>query len=187
MKKAITAFFAAALAAITAFSIGGCGSSDKSVSDVSSQATTAASAIQSTADSTSASAATSPKEKPTGMSDSEPLNDNVIKAALDYCGLSDDDRDCVTLQKNEMAHDGSFYHFIYVAKDDSVIPLIVSYDAKSVYEPSDFFAKYGTVEEATAETHEPNHGSSITDETSANDDIYDYDGDEYNYDEDYYY
>ena len=185
MKKAITAFFAAALAAITAFSIGGCGSSDKSVSDVSSQATTAASAIQSTADSTSASAATSPKEKPTGMSDSEPLNDNVIKAALDYCGLSDDDRDCVTLQKNEMAHDGSFYHFVYVEKDDTVIPLVISYDAKTVYEPSDFFAKYGTVEEATTEKSGDSHRSRNSEESSDNEEYND-DYEEY-YDEDYYY
>ena len=120
-----------------------------------------------------------------GASNKEQLSDEVIKAALDYCKMSRDYRDCVKLNKNEMAHDGSFYHFVYVEKDDTVIPLVISYDAKTVYEPSDFFAKYGTVEEATTEKSGDSHRSRNSEESSDNEEYND-DYEEY-YDEDYYY
>ncbi len=183
MKKTVAAVFAAALVILTAVSIGGCTSSENSESIASMPENTSVTSQQSTA--YSAPITTSPKVKPTGASDKEQLSDEVIKAALDYCKMSRDYRDCVKLNKNEMAHDGSFYHFVYVEKDDTVIPLVISYDAKTVYEPSDFFAKYGTVEEATTEKSGDSHRSRNSEESSDNEEYND-DYEEY-YDEDYYY
>lgn len=161
MKKFITAVFAVALAVFTAAVICGCTSSKNSDGTASLPETTANAPEPATTD--SAAATTSPKVKPTDAPKKQKLSGEVIKAALDYCKMSAEDKDCVTLWKNEMAHDGSLYHFVYVEKGDTVVPLVISYDAKTVYEPSDFFFKYGTVEEATTEKPGGNNNAESSD------------------------
>ena len=180
LKKLITAVLAFVLAAFTAALISGCGKSDKSDSSASLAETTAVTSKQSTEDSVPAT--TSPKVKPTDAKKKQQLSGEVISTALDYCKMSAEYRDCVALYKNAMAHDGSRYHFIIVEKGNTVVPLVISYDAKTVYEPSDFFLKYGAVEDVDPDKKtNKDHESS---ESSENDDDNYYDED---YDEDYYY
>ncbi len=182
LKKLITAVLAFALAVFTAALISGCGKSDKSDSSASLPETTAVTSKQSTAD--SAPATTSPKVKPTDAKKKQQLSGEVLSAALDYCKMSAGDKDCVTLYKNAMAHDGSRYHFIMVEKGDTVVPLVISFDAKTVYEPSDFFLKYGAVEDADTDKKTEKNKGRESSEPSENDDDNYYDED---YDEDYYY
>ena len=182
LKKLITAVLAFALAVFTAALISGCGKSNKSDSSASLPETTAVTSKQSTAD--SAPATTSPKVKPTDAKKKQQLSGEVISAALDYCKMSAGDKDCVTLYKNAMAHDGSRYHFIMVEKGDTVVPLVISFDAKTVYEPSDFFLKYGAVEDADTDKKTEKNKGRESSEPSENDDDNYYDED---YDEDYYY
>lgn len=180
LKKTITAVLASVLAVFTAALISGCGSSDgKSNSSVFLPETTFVTSQQSTSD--SAPATTSPKVKPIASPEKQQLSGEVVKSALDYCKMSAEDKDCVTLYRNAMVHDGSLYHFICVEKGDTVVPLVISYDAKTVYEPSDFFMKYGTIEDADANKKtDKNNGH----ESSDSDDEYDYYEEDY---DEYYY
>ena len=145
MKTIKTTLLAALLAACVAFAAG-CDSSDDESSKEES------SAIPSDVVCSDA-AATEPSSFQSSYDDDETaleMSRDVAEAALEYCDADADNGDTVELQKTDMAQDGIFYHFVYVHKGSTVIPLVISADAKLIYEPTDYFAEYGIIDEEAA-------------------------------------
>lgn len=176
MKKIKAALFASLLAACIVFAAG-CGSSDSESSKADSQ-TAQTEVIGSDAAPTSQQS----KQSATEKSETEvEMSKEVAEAALKYCGANAENGDTVELQKTDATNDGKVFHFLYVKKGETVIPLVVSADAKTIYEPSDYYARYGndSAEETTAD-----YGND-----DFPDEYYGYDRDDYdeNYDDEYYY
>ena len=145
MKIIKTTLLAALLAACVVFAAG-CGSSDSKSSKAESSEIPSVVVGSDAVPTESSTPASSYDDDETALE----MSRDVAEAALEYCDADADNGDTVELQKTDMAQDGIFYHFVYVHKGSTVIPLVISADAKLIYEPTDYFAEYGIIDEEAA-------------------------------------